>query len=316
MDAPIAMLAWLAGAPDTGWAQAQAQAQATESPAGRLEEVIVTATRREESIARCRSASRRSPRKTSMSAASRTSPDVARFTPGVNVDNSGTNNISIRGIAVIGGCRHHWHLSRRHADPDARRLRSIPTRRCRSRSTSTASRCCAGRRARCSARGPKAARCATSPRSRASPRTSVYARAELATTQGGASELRGGRRGRRPLIDGYARRARLTVWYRHDGGWIDHVDPVHRRARRSRTPITTRPAWYGWRSCGRHREVVRHTEHLLSGPQATQHLEDYWPLVFRCRKQSLRERRPERAQLIRTQFYLPSLKIQGDFGSA
>src|ERR1700684_4124991 len=29
--------------------------------------------------------------------------DVARFTPGVNVDNSGTNNISIRGIASSGG---------------------------------------------------------------------------------------------------------------------------------------------------------------------------------------------------------------------
>ena len=29
--------------------------------------------------------------------------DVARFTPGVNFDNSGTNNISIRGIACTGG---------------------------------------------------------------------------------------------------------------------------------------------------------------------------------------------------------------------
>ncbi len=29
--------------------------------------------------------------------------DVARFTPGVNIDNSGTNNISIRGIASTGG---------------------------------------------------------------------------------------------------------------------------------------------------------------------------------------------------------------------
>ena len=29
--------------------------------------------------------------------------DVARFTPGVNIDNSGTNNIAIRGIASTGG---------------------------------------------------------------------------------------------------------------------------------------------------------------------------------------------------------------------
>ena len=29
--------------------------------------------------------------------------DVARFTPGINIDNSGTNNIAIRGIASTGG---------------------------------------------------------------------------------------------------------------------------------------------------------------------------------------------------------------------
>jgi hypothetical protein len=101
---------------------------------------------------------------------------------------------------------------------------SIPTKPCRSPSTSIASKCCAARRALCSAPAPRAARCATS---RPSPAltNSFYSRDEVSYTEGRGAELRSRHRGGMPLIDGTLG-ARVTVWYRYDGGWIDRIDPV------------------------------------------------------------------------------------------
>ena len=81
-------------------AQTDASSAAAASP---LEEVVVTATRREESLSKIA---------VSVTALTQEGLDVrgvkdiealARFTPGINVDNSGTNNIAIRGIASSGG---------------------------------------------------------------------------------------------------------------------------------------------------------------------------------------------------------------------
>src|SRR5262249_59485909 len=67
------------------------------------EEIVVTSTRHEESLSKV---------PISVTALSQDAMDirgikdimdVARFTPGVNIDNAGTNNISIRGIASTGG---------------------------------------------------------------------------------------------------------------------------------------------------------------------------------------------------------------------
>src|SRR5215472_2424167 len=101
----VAAVAVLACAAGPGPALAQEQAPATETGAavGGLQEVVVTATRREENLSRV---------PISVSALTQEALDardikdfseVARFTPGVNFDNSGTNNISIRGIAGTGG---------------------------------------------------------------------------------------------------------------------------------------------------------------------------------------------------------------------
>ena len=54
--------------------------------------------------------------------------------------------------------------------------------------------------------------------------TSIYSRAELATTQGGDPSYEAGIAVGGPLVEGKLG-ARLSVWYRRDGGWIDHIDP-------------------------------------------------------------------------------------------
>ena len=155
---------WLPCAPCLARA---ADAAPAEEATGPLQEIVVTATRHEESLSKVPISVTALTQEAMDVRGIKDFQDVARFTPGVNIDNSGTNNISIRGIASTRRRRHHRHLHRRHADPDPRRSPSTPTMRCPSPSTSTASRCCAARRAPCSARAPKAAPCATSPLSRA-----------------------------------------------------------------------------------------------------------------------------------------------------
>jgi len=86
-----------------GTAGAQTATSPQAASTSPLEEVVVTATRREESLSKVA---------VSVTAITQEGLDVrgvkdieslARFTPGINVDNSGTNNIAIRGIASSGG---------------------------------------------------------------------------------------------------------------------------------------------------------------------------------------------------------------------
>jgi len=53
---------------------------------------------------------------------------------------------------------------------------------------------------------------------------SSYARSEVSFTQGGAPSYEAGLAAGGPLIDGTLG-ARASVWYRRDGGWIDRVNP-------------------------------------------------------------------------------------------
>src|SRR5208283_2063940 len=80
-----------------------APAATAPAAAGALEEIVVTATRREESISKV---------PISITAFSQESLDqrgildlteLVRFTPGVSIDTTGTNQISIRGISSAAG---------------------------------------------------------------------------------------------------------------------------------------------------------------------------------------------------------------------
>src|ERR1700722_2679282 len=71
--------------------------------AGGLEEIVVTATRREESISRVPISVTAFSQDMIDQKGIKDFQDVVRFTPGVTIDNSGTNAISIRGISSSGG---------------------------------------------------------------------------------------------------------------------------------------------------------------------------------------------------------------------
>src|SRR5256884_226733 len=101
LGAPHVALALLACVP--GASRAQQQTQGSEASAGPLQEVIVTATRRAESLSKVPISVTALTQESLDERGVKDFSEVARFTPGVNFDNSGTNNISIRGISGSGG---------------------------------------------------------------------------------------------------------------------------------------------------------------------------------------------------------------------
>ena len=275
---PIAALLLLAGVPGTGRTQEQAQANETGAPGG-LQEVVVTATRREESLSRVPISVTALTQESLDDRGIKDFSEVARFTPGVNFDNSGTNNISIRGISGTGGAGTTGiyiddtpiQLRALAFNPDEALPKSFDLDRIEVLRGPQGTLFGSG------SEGGTVRYLTTQP---SLTKTSVYARAELATTQGGDPSYEAG------SGCGWAA-----------GGWhtgcaalrlvpprrrLDRPRrPVHaHRRRQERQPPRVQPDTAGI-PVGAVAEVVLHAEHLLPGSQGTQHIE-LLAAVFRC----------------------------------
>jgi iron complex outermembrane recepter protein len=86
-----------------GAAAMAADAPADDASTGPLQEILVTATRHEESLSKVPISVTALTQEAMDLRGIKDIQDVARFTPGVRIDNSGTNNIAIRGISSSGG---------------------------------------------------------------------------------------------------------------------------------------------------------------------------------------------------------------------
>jgi iron complex outermembrane recepter protein len=275
-----------------------------------LQEVIVTATRRAEDIS-----------KVPMSVTALTQvnmdlrgikdiTDVARFTPGVYVDNSGTSNISIRGIASTGGAgttgiyiddtpiqMRALAFNPDEALPQAFDLDRIEVLR--------------GPQGTLFGAGSEGGtvRYITTPPSLTG--TSVYSRDEVSYTQGGAPSYEAGVAAGTPLISGTLG-VRATVWYRYDGGYIDLINPVtlstvQKNANYADSALVRLDAIWAINDRWRVRPGLYYQSRVSNNT------DDYWPLYsdpsadrFVSADPDLRQR-PDR-------FYLPSLQVTGDFG--
>src|SRR6202167_2579666 len=83
--------------------EANASDSGTPAASGALEEIVVTATRREESISKVPISITAINEDTIDKKGIKDFQDIVRFTPGVSIDTSGTNAISIRGISSSAG---------------------------------------------------------------------------------------------------------------------------------------------------------------------------------------------------------------------
>jgi len=201
------------------------EAPSVEGGVTALQEIIITATRHEELLSKVPA---------SVSAFSQEAMDlkgikdfteIARFTPGVTIDATGTGNnqISIRGISSSGGSG----TTGIYIDDTPIQIHSLGFN-----SDDTLPKTFDLERVEV-LRGPQGTLFGAGSEGGtvryilAQPNMHTangYARAELAFTEGGTPSYEGGIAEGIPLIDGTLG-VRASIWYRHDGGWIDRIDP-------------------------------------------------------------------------------------------
>src|SRR5262249_33798654 len=150
--------------------------------------------------------------------------EVARFTPGVSFDTSGTNTISIRGIAGTGGAGTTGiyiddtpiQMRALAFNPDETLPKAFDIDRVEVLRGPQGTLFGAG------SEGGTVRYITTQP---SLTRTTVYSRNQVSTTSGGDASCEAGGAVGGPIIEGTLG-ARATVWYRRDGGWIDRIDPT------------------------------------------------------------------------------------------
>ena len=305
---PAAVLMCVAWMP----AHAQDQAQGdTSAPAGGLQEITVTATRREESLSKV---------PISVTALSQENLDlrgikdfseVARFTPGVAFDNSGTNNISIRGISGTGGAGTTGiyiddtpiQMRALAFSPDEALPKSFDIDRVEVLRGPQGTLFGSG------SEGGTVRYITTQP---SLSRTTFYSRAEVSTTEGGDLSYEAGVAVGGPIVqDKFG--ARLTVWYRRDGGWIDDMDPYtsqiyDRNANHEETELVRLAGLWA------PNDKWSFTPSIYYQSRQRHDISNYWPTLSDPNSNRFVNSDPSQHNQP-DKFYLPALKIEGDLGS-
>jgi len=279
---------------------------------GPLQEIVVTATRHEESLSKVPISVTALTQEAMDIRGIKDIQDVARFTPGVRIDNSGTNNIAIRGISSSGGAGTTGiyiddtpiQIRALAFNPDDTLPKSFDMDRIEVLRGPQGTLFGAG------SEGGTVRYITTQP---SLTKTSFYSRDEVAYTQGGAPSYEAGVAGGAPLIDGVLG-ARLTVWYRRDGGYIDQIDPVT-------LSRVQKNANYDNTTMIRLSAVWAPTEKLTVTPsfyyqdRYRNNNEDYWPLYSNPQNDRFVNADPTRRS-DPDRFQLPTIKIEGDLGFA
>jgi len=304
------LIALLSAAP-TSWAQEQAPAAETGAVPG-LQEVVVTATRREESLSKVPISVMALTEENLDARGIKDFSEVARYTPGVSFDTSGTNNISIRGIAGTGGAGTTGiyiddtpiQMRALAFNPDEALPKSFDIDRVEVLRGPQGTLFGAG------SEGGTVRYITTQPSVN---RTSVYARAEVSTTDGGAPSYEGGFAIGGPLIDNTLG-ARITLWYRRDGGWVDDINPV------TLAPVESNANYvdnylarlaFLWMPS----DKWSLTPAIYYQDSKRHDINNFWPLYSDAGNGKFINADPTQRR-VPDKFYLASLKIQGDLGAA
>jgi outer membrane receptor protein involved in Fe transport len=291
-------------------AQEQTPAAAESGPAPGLQEVVVTATRREESLSKVPISVTALTEEALDSRGIKDFSEVARFTPGVSFDTSGTNNISIRGIAGTGGAGTTGiylddtpiQMRALAFNPDEALPKSFDIDRVEVLRGPQGTLFGAG------SEGGTVRYITTQP---SVTKTSVYARGEVATTDGGAPSYEGGFAVGGPLIDNTLG-ARITLWYRRDGGWIDDINPV------TLAPVEGNANYvdsylarlaFLWTP----NDKWSFTPGIYYQDSKRHDINNFWPLYSDANNGKFTNADPTQRR-VPDKFYLASLRIQGDLG--
>ncbi len=208
-----------------GPVQAQS-APGTASEGASLEEIVVTATRRSENLNRVPISVTALSQDAMDERGIKDFQDIARFTPGVVVDNTGTNAISIRGISSSAGAG----TTGIYLDDTPVQMRSVgfnPDDSLPKTFDLDRVEVLRGPQGTLFGAGSEGGtvRYIMTPAKLTG--SSTYLRSELSFTEYGSPSYELGVAHGTALIDGTLG-VRASVWFRHDGGWINRVDPTTR----------------------------------------------------------------------------------------
>jgi iron complex outermembrane receptor protein len=278
--------------------------------AGALSEIVVTATRREESISRVPISITAINQDAIDQKGIKDFSDIVRFTPGVAFDSSQTNQISIRGISSSGGSG----TTGIYIDDTPIQVRNLGFN-----SDDTLVKLFDLDRVEV-LRGPQGTlfgagseggtvRYITVQPSLTE--TSVYAKGETSYTQGGAPSYESGLAVGTPVVDGVFG-IRFSAWYRRDGGWIDRIDPttlqlVDANANRDGTAALRLAGL--WQP----NDAIRVTPSILYQNSQRNDVTIYWPEYSNPGANSYVSADPT-ARPEPDVFYLPALNVQADLG--
>ena len=237
--------------------------------------------------------------------------DVAKFTPGVNIDTSGTNNISIRGIASTGGAGTTGiyiddtpiQMRALAFNPDEALPKSFDIDRIEVLRGPQGTLFGAG------SEGGTVRYITTQP---SLTKESTYARAELSYTAGGDPSYEAGVAYGAPIIDGTLG-ARASVWFRRDGGWIDRLDPTT-------LAVADKNANYDRSVLVRLAAIWAPNDHWTVTPSIyyqdryRNDVENFWPIYSNPSKDQYAQANPDQRNAP-DKFYLPAVKVEGDFGT-
>jgi outer membrane receptor protein involved in Fe transport len=293
-------------------AQPVRAADETTDSEGPLQEITVTATRHEESMSRVPLSVTALTQDALDLRGIKDFNDVARFTPGVNVDNSGTNNIAIRGIASSGGAGTTGiyiddtpiQIRALAFNPDDALPKTFDIDRVEILRGPQGTLFGAG------SEGGTVRYITTQP---SLTQTSIYSRDEVSYTEGGTPSYEAGIAAGTPLIDDKLG-VRLTVWYRRDGGYIDRIDPVtlatdQKNANFDETLLMRLAAVWAIT------DNLKVTPSFYYQDRYRNDVESYWPLYSNPGRDDFVSADPtQRSDPDR--FYIAAIKTEGDLGFA
>src|SRR5450755_760218 len=279
---------------------------------GGLEEIVVTATRREENINRVPISVTAFSQDMIDQKGIKDFQDIVRFTPGVSIDTSGTNAISIRGISSSGGAG----TTGIYIDDTPIQMRALgfnPDDTLPKTFDLDRVEVLRGPQGTLFGAGSEGGTVRYIMAQPSVTTESTYARTELSFTPGGAPSYEAGIAHGAPLIDGVLG-VRASVWFRTDGGWIDRVDDTT-------GAVTEKNANYAHTAALRFAFLWQPAENVKITPSIAyqnkqQHdISTYWPAYSNPGSGDFHDATPERIP-IPDQYYLPALKVQVDFAHA
>jgi iron complex outermembrane receptor protein len=299
----------LAGPLTTAWASDATPSDDTGASSNALQEIVVTATRREESISKVPISITAMNQDALDEKGIRDITELVRFTPGVAIDTSGTNQISIRGISSSAGAGTTGiyiddtpiQMRELGFNPDETLPKAFDLDRVEVLRGPQGTLFGSG------SEGGTVRYIMTQP---SVTQESTYVRTEGSYTEYGAPSGEAGIAHGGPIIDGVLG-YRASVWYRYDGGWINRVDSTGNltESNANYSGTTAARLAFLWQP----NDSIKVTPSMLFQNRQQHDLGTYWSAYSNVGDGRFNNATPETIPIADV-YYLPALKFQADVG--